>query len=118
MPDLADTGGIGLPNGRQQHALRHLPQELEEVMGDRHGVLTVLFGRGDELPYAEVHITHQLIDALLFEVRGDGQQPFPVEGVLDFLIAEKAPFVHRDFAALFKKFDPVGVGQQFERGIG
>ena len=43
VADLADLQTIGLPNGREEHGLGALGQELEEVIGDLHRILPIGF---------------------------------------------------------------------------
>ena len=113
VADLADLQTIGLSYGRKEHGLGALGQELEEVIGDLHGILPIGFSflekEGDTL----IHGLDELIDTLRFKVRRDLKEFLSMGGMFDLLFSLEGSGMGNNLSVFDTDLDVIGIGKDF-----
>ncbi len=78
IPDFEGSDPVGFPDGREEHGLGDMLEELEELMGDLQGILAFLPRLQEEMMQCRVHLIHQLVDSLRFKLRGHSEEHLPM----------------------------------------
>jgi len=76
ISSLEDFHSVGFPDGRKKHGLGDLFKQLEEVISHAYWILSLLLRFLEELMQSGIHLIHQLIDPLVFELGCDEKERF------------------------------------------
>jgi len=93
-----------------------LGEELEEIIGDVHGILPIGLRFLEKGGDTWIHALHELIDSFSFEVRRDLKEFLPMGGIFDLLLFLEGPAMGGDLSAFDADFDVIGIGEDFATG--
>jgi hypothetical protein len=118
IPDFEGSEAMGFPDGREEHGLGDVFEELEEGIGDVEKVLVFLSCFLEEVMESRIHPVHELIDSLGFKLGSHPQQRFPVGGIFDRFLSSKSSLMPSDSISFDPHFEMVRIGEDLTGPLG
>ena len=115
---LEDFHSVRFPDGRKKHGLGDLFKQLEEVVSHGHGILSLLLRFLEEVMQGGVHLIHQFIDSLCFELGCHEKECFTMAREFHLAFSVKDSRMISDPVSLDHDFEMVGIGQDLAGPVG
>jgi len=115
---LEDLYPVRFPDGRKEHGLGDLPEQLEEVVSHGQGILGLLLSFLEEVMEGRIHLIDQFIDSFGFELGRHQKEGFTMSREFDFSVSVKDSRMISNPVSFDHDFQMVRIGKEFTRPVG
>ncbi len=115
---LEDFHSVRFPDGRREHGLGDLFEQLEEVVSHGHRILSLLLCFLEEVMQGGIHLIHQFIDSLGFKLGCHEKERFTMGGEFHLAFSVKDSRMISDPVPLDHDFEMVRIGQDLAGPVG
>jgi hypothetical protein len=115
---LDDFHSIGFPDGREEHGLGDLLEQLEEVISHGAGILSLPLSFLKEEMKGGIHLIDQLIDSLGFELGRHPKETLPMGWEFDLSVSVKNSRMISNPVPLDQDLKMIWIGKDLTRPVG
>ena len=113
-----DLHSVRFPDGRKEHGLGDLSEQLEEVVSHCQRILGLLLSFLEEVMEGGVHLIHQLIDSFGFELRSHQKEGLTMGREFDLSVSVKDSRMISNPVSFDHDFQMVWIGKELTRPVG